>query len=282
MKRILTFILLILPVIICNGSDGAGSDRATCNGEKRSDGTYYPKPEGSFRIVSYNVGAFSKYLDNSTSMIAAMLLEVEADVVGLNEVDSCNTRHNVNQAKALASAMGDWQWTYGRAMAYREGAYGNAVIAPGDVKIQKSYTIALPKGTGSEPRSIAVIETDEYILGAAHLDYTSEEAVLGQIEVVNTWAESLKETRRPVFFCGDMNSGPESNAIKALEESWTIISSTENTYSSLEPSRCIDFIFHYKTSAPVTVKGGHTMTKFHNGDAAKASDHLPIYADVEF
>lgn len=250
-------------------------------GTENNDTVYYPKAEGCIRIVSYNVGAFSKYM-KSTDMVAAMMKEIEADVVGLNEVDSCNTRNNVNQAKALADAMGGWQWRYARAMAYREGAYGNAIVVPKNVKILDSYTVALPKGTGSEPRSVAVIETPDYILGAAHLDHTSEESVMSQINVVNAWAESLDETKRPVFFCGDMNSRPDSAPITLLKTKWNMLSSTENTIPSNAPTSCIDFVFHLKTSAKVTCKGGHTMTKFHNGDASKASDHLPIYVDVQF
>lgn len=254
-----------------------GSDKD----DEKDDGTvFYPKADGCLRIVSYNVGAFSKFMNNSTDMVAAMMLEVEADIVGLNELDSCNARHNVNQVKALASAMGGWQWTFARAMEYRGGAYGNGIVLPKGVEIIDSYKVALPKGTGSEPRSIAVVETPRYILGAAHLDHTSEESVLGQIEVVNAWAQSHKSNSKPVFFCGDMNSKPGSAAINALLEKWQMLSSTENTIPSGSPTSCIDFVFRYKDSAPVTVKGTHTMTKFHKGDASKASDHLPIYVDV--
>ena len=243
---------------------------------------YYPKAEGSVRIMSYNVGAFSKFLSNSTEMVAAMILEAEADVVGLNELDSCNTRHNVNQVKALAAALGGWKWTFGRAMPYREGTYGNGVVVPKNTDIIDSYTVALPKGTGSEPRSIAVVETPDYILGAAHLDHTSEESVLGQIEVVNAWGQTFKGSSKPVFFCGDMNSKPGSAAINSILTKWEMLSSTENSAPSNAPTSCIDFIFRYKDAASVRVTGTHTMTRFHNVDVTKASDHLPVYADVVF
>ena len=36
---------------------------------------YYPKAEGSLRVMAYNVGAFSKFMQNSTSMVADMILE---------------------------------------------------------------------------------------------------------------------------------------------------------------------------------------------------------------
>ena len=204
---ILSVLLLAFTACGTDGKDNNSDDPWEWNnpdegkpdeGKPDNDGTvFYPKAEGSVRIMSYNVGAFSKYLSNSTEMVAAMILEAEADVVGLNELDSCNTRHNVNQVKALAAALDGWKWTFGRAMSYKDGAYGNGVVVPRNTDIIDSYTVALPKGTGSEPRSIAVVETPDYILGAAHLDHTSEESVLGQIEVVH--ASSGRRLHRHLY-----------------------------------------------------------------------------------
>ena len=285
---ILSSLLIAFAACSSDGNGDNGDDPWEWNkpGDKEDgedDGAeLYPKAEGSIRIMSYNVGSFSKFMTNSTEMVAAMILEAEADVVGLNELDSCNTRHNVNQVKALAAALGGWKWTFGRAMPYREGAYGNGLVLPKGTDVIDSYTVALPKGTGSEPRSIAVVETPDFILGAAHLDHTSESSVLGQIEVVNAWGQTCKGSTKPVFFCGDMNSKPGSAAINAILAKWQMLSSTENTIPSSAPTSCIDFIFRYIDAAPVTVTGTHTMTRFHNGDATKASDHLPVYVDVVF
>lgn len=262
--------------------DPLGKNESTGNIDPDDDTVFYPKEEGSMRVMSYNVGAFSKFMDNSTETIAKMIKEVEADVVGLNELDSCNTRHNVNQVAALAHAL-NWQWYFGRAMAYRDGAYGNGVVVPKSVEIEDSYTVTLPKGTGSEQRSIAVVETEDYVIGAAHLDHTTEDAVLGQIAVVNNWAQTrYYNSDKPVFFVGDMNSKPGSAAIDALLVAWDMLSSTEPTIPVTAPKSCIDFVFHYKKSKPVTVTGTHTMTKFRTGDPTKTSDHLPVYADVKF
>lgn len=291
MKKIILFYLIAfsLPLLCCCGGSGSKSnsnDQWKWNDEDSSQETetkeYYPKAEGSFRIVSYNVGVFSKFMSNSTSMIADMLTEVKADVVTLNELDSCNTRHNVNQAEALAKYMG-WQWYFGRAMAYRDGAYGNGVILPAGVKVLRKYTVPLSKSTGSEPRSIAVVETDKYVIGGAHLDYSTEEAVLTQVNEVNEWAEkNYKNYDKPVFFCGDMNSVPDSKAIANLKEKWTILSALEPTIPCTSPTKCIDYIFWLNGSAEVSKVSAHTMTNFNKGDVAKASDHLPIYVDIKF
>ena len=254
--------------------------------QKTADDSYYPKDKASFRLVTYNVGAFSKYLTEgtgSTEMIARMLTEIQADAVGLNECDSCNTRHNTNQVANLAETLGEWQWWFGRAMPYKGGAYGNGIVVPGDVKVLARYTVPLSKGSGSEARSIAVIETDRYVIGAAHLDHRSEEAQLSQVAQVNEWAmRKYGMTGKPVFFMGDMNALPDSGTITALKESWDLLSVTDaGTYPSTDASKCIDYIFHYKCSPAVKVVASGVMTEFHYGDATQASDHLPLYVDVE-
>lgn len=294
---ILALTLSAFVVSSCGGDDGTPDDTSKDpwgwnkgDGEKENEGSdedsYYPKASGSFRIMSYNIGSFGKYITSVTdnvAMVAAMIKEVEADAVALNELDSVNTRHNVNEVALLAEAIGGWQWHFGRAMAYRNGAYGNGCVVPKQVKVVEKYTVALPKDSGAEQRSIAVIETDEYVIGAAHLDHTSAAAQLAQVTAVNAWAQGRYiKSSKPVFFCGDMNATPDSETIKTLKETWDMLSSTENTFSSRAASSCIDYIFHYKSSAPVKLVEAHSLTKFHKGDVTMASDHLPIYVDVQF
>lgn len=257
------------------------------NGGKggKTDGeSFYPKAEGSFRIVTYNVGAFCKVLtsvNENVKLVASMLNEVEADAVCLNELDSLNTRNNVNEVALLADALGGWKWYFGRAMAFRGGAYGNGVVVPKGTDIIDSYTVALPEG--SEPRSIAVVETEKYVLASAHLEVSADGVRTDQVTAVNEWAdEKYRNCAKPVFFCGDMNSVPTSEAIAILETKWERLSSTESTVLPLDTKKCIDYIFHYRSSAAVTVVGTHSMTRFSSGDVTKASDHLPVYVDVKF
>ena len=51
------------------------------------------KGEGVTRLVTYNVGVFTKYVsDGSYQMIADMMTEGKADLVGITELDSCTVR----------------------------------------------------------------------------------------------------------------------------------------------------------------------------------------------
>lgn len=258
---------------------GGGTDNPPDPG---TESTYYPKAKGSFRIMSYNVGALGKYITSVTEnadLVAAIIKELSADVVGLNELDSCNQRHNVNEIALLAQGVGKWNWYYGRTLNYRGGAYGNGIITPSDVKVYSVQRLHFQNTTQYENRGMIVIETDKYVLATSHLDHSSEDYIQSQIAEINAWVQSkYRDCDIPVFFCGDMNSVAGSDAIKALEASWEVISNTSE--KSVSSGRCIDFIFHYKRSKAVTVLEAHTISRCYCGDVNKASDHLPVYVDV--
>ena len=240
----------------------------------------YPKPKGTLRIVQYNVGAFSKEIDNSIPMIAAMMQEIHADALSLNELDSCNTRHTNNQIADLAKEMGGWNFRFGRAMPFREGAYGVGVAVPDEIVDQ--FTIALPKDSGSEPRACCVVETPRYVLASTHLDHRSPEANLLQAQTIT---ETLKarygDSDKPVFLAGDMNVHPDSPTIAEFLKDWTILSVPRDSYSAKKPRACIDFILKLNNKAVIKLYSSAVPVVFKNGDVTIASDHLPVYIDVK-
>ena len=252
--------------------------------EPKKGDPYYPKEAGVTRLMTYNVGVFWKSKDqpgglaDSSDMIAEMIKEVEADICAIQELDSCNTRHNKYQLSVFAGKLG-WNFWYSRAMPYKEGSYGIGVVLPKESRILDKYTVALPQeGESGEPRAISVVETEKYVFASTHMHGSSAR----QIAVVNSWVQSkYANYDKPVFLAGDMNTTKDQEAFQLYLNSWEVISAGENSAGGVNPAtRCIDWIFHYKKSKSVTVKGSHTMTKFYNGDVTKASDHLPVYVDV--
>lgn len=240
----------------------------------------YPKAKGVLRIVQYNVGVFSKEIENSVPMVADMMKELKADAVSVNELDSCNTRHMNNQLSDFAEAMGGWNFRFSRAMPYREGAYGVGVTVPDE--IVDAMTVALPKDSGSEPRACGVVETPRYVLATTHLDHRSQEAAVLQAQTLTAALKAkYGDTDKPVFLAGDMNSRPESEVLAELAKDWTVISVQENTYPSNGGKACIDYILFLNNKAKVKVTGSGVPVKFETGDVAIASDHLPIYVDVK-
>ena len=252
------------------------------NGGKQTRPSYseaYKKEAGVIRLVQYNVGAFSKETDNSIPMIAAMMKEVGADVVSVNELDSCNTRHSNDQLADFAKEMGGWNYRFSRAMPYRGGAYGIGVAVPDE--ILDSFTINLPQGDGSEPRACCVVETKEYVFASTHLDYRSEPAMLEQAALINSvMKEKYGSAGKPVFLSGDMNSTPESAVLAELSKEWDVLSCTDPTISAKDPRKCIDFILELKNGVKYDVRGSAVMTEFKDGDVTVASDHLPVFVDV--
>ena len=65
-----------------------------------------------------------------------------------------------------------------------------------------------------------------------------------------------------------------------MKQDWEQLSTVGNSFPSSVPDRCIDYIFRYKSSAPVEVVSSGVMAEFENGDVTLASDHLPVFADI--
>lgn len=274
MKSISSVLFAVICSILLSGCGQNGGKQV-----RPSYSETYTKDAGVTRLVQYNVGAFSKEIDNSIPMIAAMMKEIGADVVSVNELDSCNTRHTNYQLADFADEMGGWNYRFSRAMPYRGGAYGIGVTVPDE--ILDSFTINLPKGDGSEPRACCVVETKEYVFASTHLDYRSEPAMLEQAALINrVMKEKYGSAGKPVFLSGDMNSTPESAVLAELSKEWDVLSCANPTISAKNPRKCIDFILALKNGARYKVKGSEVMTEFKNGDVTVASDHLPVYVDV--
>ena len=238
--------------------------------------------EGAVRLATYNVGIFSKELENATSMIASMMNELEVKVMALNELDSCNTRHNTYQLKEFAEAMGNWNYNHSRAIPYEGGAYGEGLVSHPSLPVLNNHDVPLAKAGGREARTLAVSEFQDFVFCSTHLDHVSADARLAQAKELTAWVEATYGTTdKPVFLAGDLNAVPTSDVITFLKEDWTILTPLDYTISAINPSKCIDYIMVYKNaSSRVKSLGGKVVTKFTTGDVKVASDHLPVYADV--
>ena len=234
------------------------------------------EPE-TMTLVSYNVGVFSKYEDNTIPQVADVIRGADATLVALNELDSCNRRHATFQLEELAAQLGGWAYQFASAFPYAGGAYGNGVLSRD--RVISRYKVHLPKSDGSEPRSIAVVETDRCVFASVHLDYVGERSQIDQVNALNDWFKAVYAgARKPVFLCGDFNAEPDSEAIRLMQEGWTQLSGTDFTYSTKSPRKCIDYVFAYKTAAPVEVISSEVLT----AGTESLSDHFPVKVVVTF
>lgn len=231
----------------------------------------------SLTLVQYNVGVFNKYECSSVEAVADIVRNMGADVVTLNEVDSCTVRTGkVDQIVSLAEAMGRWNHYYAPAMPFNGGAYGVGVVSNPGLKIVSTDKVALPRGNGYEPRVMAVVEYEGFIVATVHLDLTPESR-MAQVEVINGYMDALK-TKKPIFLTGDFNAEPDSELIETMKQSWTIISNQDRTYPSELPVKCIDYIFVRSQGHRVAVVDNSTPLL--TPEQAAASDHLPVKVSV--
>lgn len=241
-----------------------------------------PKPKiSTHTFVQYNVGAFHKSESSSVKAIADAVRELQADVVSLNEVDSCTARTGqVDQLAAFAQEMGQWNQHYAAAMPYDGGAYGVGVASKPELNIVRKDMIALPQLDGKEPRAVAVVEYEDFVYCSTHLDLT-EESQLGQMKAINHYMDSLyKDSVKPILIGGDFNCEPDSAPVKYMLESWALITPQTYSYPSHKPIKCIDFIFARPQGKKIIVEKSEIPVKLSSADLATASDHLPVVLKV--
>ena len=230
-------------------------------------------PEGELTLMSYNVGVFSKYHD-SRAEVAELLRERGVDLAAFNELDSCNRRHASYQLEDVAGMLGS-EFHFAGAFPFAGGSYGNGIVS--GAPILRRWRIDLPQLKGSEPRSVAVVETERCIFASAHLDVKASQRE--QAKVINQWfRRHFAGSSKPVFLCGDMNSVPGSEAVRELEKLWERLSPVGVTRPNSSGGKCIDYIFRLKGSAPVTVLSSEILSE----GTETLSDHYPITVKVVF
>lgn len=257
----------------------------------------FPSKGKALRLVTYNVGAFHKSGSDMTSEIAAMMQELDADVLSLNELDSCNARHPSFQLAEFCSQMGEWRYRFSKAIDYQGGAYGIGVAFRPILDSLQTLTLSLPKADGAEQRVASVAVFPSFVFISTHLDHTSSNARTLQIQSITAFvSDHFASSDKPVFLCGDFNAKPSSEEIQGMADDWTLLSPQDEasgldadsasdsvavgTFPADAPDRIIDYIFAFKNGATYRVTGGGICTHFASADVTLTSDHLPVYVDV--
>lgn len=253
-----------------------------------------PAPQRVVRIMTYNVGVFDKYDASGIDVSAAMISELQPDVLVLNEVDSCAARTgNVDQMACFTEALGDFDGLFAPALKpFMGGAYGVAEVWKNTMKPLDMFKILLPKGDGSETRALVVVEYEDMVVAGTHLEHKSKTTQMDQAKIVSDTLKAMYSSK-PVFLCGDFNALPDSPTIEFMRQNWDILSPEETTYPDKETlqeqmlqnkpaGKCIDYVMIMKGSAEYEVAAASVVTAFKSGSAFEASDHLPVCVDVRF
>lgn len=262
------------------------------------EGIYPRKARGTVRITSYNVGVFGKFDLSCEKYTSELMKELQADVIALQELDSCTARSGKErfQAQVFAGTMGpQWNYTYAAALkSYREGSYGIGQVWNTDkLKALKTYHVMLPKGDCREERALAVVEFKNMVVASTHLNGHASSLVPSAQIITDTLKTLYGATDIPVFLCGDFNARPDNPVICNMRNDWTILSAEGATgvggknrgreVNTIEDvlGNNIDYIMILKNDAKYELLNAGICFKFESGDAFESSDHLPIYVDVK-
>ncbi len=256
-------------------------DRTSMNGRTPSD--HFPitavlrtaPAKKTLRILSYNIH-HARGLDGKLDIprISKIIREVDPDFVALQEVDK-NTKRSegVDQAAEIAR-LNDMYFTYGKAIDFQDGEYGQALLSRYPLKnpeVLQLPNIKNADGSDREQR-IAVIADSQLgeqtvrLIGT-HLDHELNDLRVSQAETLLGVQTDHVDI---AILAGDMNSVPESRPIEVLKQKWKEPTYSEPVLTSPagRPRRQIDYVF-LQTKQPM----GHYR---HYTVSTEASDHLPL------
>ena len=218
------------------------------------------------RVMSYNVRNCLG-MDNvfDFDRTATVLKEAKPDVVALQELDSMTTRNNHYVLGELAKRMGYHDY-FAPAIKFRGGKYGIGVLSKKPALSVATYPLPCRR----EPRTMIVVEFDKYYFICTHLSLNETDR-LSSVKIIR---DVVAKLNKPVFLVGDINALPNSRTTKAFLEFMQVLSdTTQYTYKSTSPSKCIDYI--YGCGAKF-VRPRTTVIK-----NSVASDHMPLYVDLK-
>ena len=227
----------------------------------------------SITILTYNI-RHGVGMDNAMNLErqAAIIKACEADVVGLQEVDSMTVRSGMIDEAAYLAQKNNMVCTFGRAIDYDGGKYGVAILSK--EKPLSAKNIPLP---GAEPRTLLVCEYEQFVFACTHLDL-EEENRLASVDII---VNEAKKWDKQFFLCGDWNDEPDSRLMERMQESFSILSNTNDkdklypTYLSFpadKPNTCIDYVAVFGQN--IKRRKSDVLNE------PEASDHRPVLVKV--
>ncbi len=222
--------------------------------------------EQTLRVMSYNVHNCSGTDGvRDYARVAGVISKYDPDLVAIQEVDSMTSRQKRDVTAQLAARTGYYGY-FAPAIPHTGGKYGVAILSKKPVLSIRQYELPC----SSEIRTLAVAEYKDYYFICTHFSL-HEEYRLKAVEIAREVVAGLD---KPVLLAGDLNAYPDSKPLKKFEEFMVVLNDTSKpTFSATNPTKCIDYVLG---------AGAHfVVKKSFSGIGCQASDHLPIYVDVE-
>ena len=224
----------------------------------------------TMRVMSYNVRNCTG-LDgqNSCERIAAIITRENVEAIALQELDSMTRRYpGQDMLKNLAELTG-MHPTFGASIDFMGGKYGVGILT----KQKPLSWKRIPLPCRSEPRSLLVVELEDYYFCSTHLSLHAD----NRLESAEIISEELSKLDKPVIIAGDFNATPDEESIQRLTTSFHFASSTEKyTFPADKPDIEIDYIGIAHAQAKDIATTAYVV------NAPVESDHRPLVSEVKF
>ncbi|MGQ9767374.1 MAG: endonuclease/exonuclease/phosphatase family protein [Anaerolineae bacterium] len=263
------------------------------------------------KVLAYNIRGWQTPAGQpNIELLAEVIAESQADLVGLNEVFHPAPTAEGPALAVLARRLG-MQFAFGPTVAAAPQPghlpYGNAFLSRWPIQAFAAHHLAPMTAYGKrgllEVR-VRVPQMQSFTVYVTHLDHRSEALRLEQWAAAYTWLS--RDCDRPHLVIGDFNAlsasdYPTADALAQLAAyqaargwptpSFDLIAQVLKagyldahtccgggaapTYPAQAPERRIDYIFLPRTWASALVGSGRIISPA----AQAASDHLPVYAE---
>lgn len=221
-------------------------------------------------LMSYNIRN-GRGIDDVCDLgrTAAVIKGQAPEVVAIQEVDSVTARSGNKFVLADLAARTEMVYTFAPAIDFDGGRYGIGILSREKPISVTRY--ALPGR--EEQRTIVVAEFGDYYYACTHLSLTEEDC-LASVDLIR---EITSGANKPFFIAGDFNSTPDSQVIKKLIETFSILTDTDRpTFPADKPEETIDYIMVLRDSTTI-----ENVCQTKVIDAPAASDHRPVLVKVD-
>lgn len=212
----------------------------------------------SFTVATYNI-RHGRGMDGQVDLTrtAAAIRALEADLIGLQEVDRNVERSGaVDQPRILGDAL-SLQYVFGAFFPYQGGEYGMAILSR--FPILRSEALRLPEG--NEPRVALLAELElpsgrRVLAVNVHFDWVESDTF--RFRQAEALAALLDTVSLPVILLGDFNDQPGSRTLDLWRARFATLPKPDEdhfTFSSTAPDKEIDHILLGPAAAWAQARG---------------------------
>jgi endonuclease/exonuclease/phosphatase family metal-dependent hydrolase len=235
------------------------------------------------RIATYNIHK-CRGMDQRIrpERIAAVIRQLDADVVALQEVVNAHDRPQFDQARKLAAELPEYGWRFGENRPLHGGHYGNMTLSRLPIRLSRNYDLTHGR---YERRGCLRIDVDagkrrvhvfNVHLGTGFFERPHQARRLLSPELLGS-----TELDGPKIIVGDFNEWTRGLTTRLMQDGFRSLDLKNyvrygRTYPGLLPLLHLDH-FYFDPSLRACA------FKVHRSRIALiASDHLPMFADFAF